>query len=108
MLHLTSPTHLKPHRRFAFPRLHAKYPADILHPESIHRMVDETEDPLILKQVAALFESLLRDEDWWNLISEEEKRKIEIGMTQAAAGRTVPHETVREEAKRILKGETPS
>ena len=73
--------------------------------ESLHRMVVETDDPLILKQVAALFASLRQDEDWWDLISEEEKQKIEIGMAQAAAGQMVPHETVREEAKRILSGE---
>lgn len=67
--------------------------------ESLHRMVVETDDPLILQQVAALFASLRQDEDWWDLISEEEKQKIEIGMAQAAAGQTVPHETVREEAR---------
>ncbi|MBP6827039.1 MAG: hypothetical protein KA165_10820 [Saprospiraceae bacterium] len=72
--------------------------------ESLHKMVVETEDPLILKQVAALFAALRHDEDWWNLISEEEKQKIEIGMAQAVAGQIVPHETVREEARRILKG----
>jgi len=72
--------------------------------ESLHRMVVETEDPLILKQVAALFTALLKDGDWWDMISVEEKQKIEIGMAQAVAGQTVPHQTVQEEAKRILRG----
>lgn len=69
----------------------------------LHRMVDETNDPLILKEIAALF-AALREEggDWWDLISEEEKEKIELGRTQAATGQTVPHEVVRAKAQRII------
>jgi predicted transcriptional regulator len=69
----------------------------------LHRMVDETNDPLILKQVAALFASL-REEggDWWDLISAAEKAKIEAGRAQAAAGQLVPHEVVRAKAQKIL------
>jgi hypothetical protein len=69
----------------------------------LHRMVDETNDPLILKEIAALF-AALREEggDWWDLISEEEKEKIELGRAQVAAGQTVPHEVVRAKAQRII------
>ncbi|MDO8366121.1 MAG: hypothetical protein Q7T20_04925 [Saprospiraceae bacterium] len=69
----------------------------------LHRMVDETNDPLILKEIAALF-AALREEGgaWWDLISEEEKEKIELGRAQAAAGQTVPHEVVRAKAQRII------
>ena len=66
-------------------------------------MVDDTNDPLILKEIAALFASL-REEggDWWDLISEAEKEKIELGRAQVAAGQTVPHEFVRAKAERII------
>jgi hypothetical protein len=69
----------------------------------LHRMVDETNDPLILKEIAALF-AALREEggDWWDLISEEEKEKFELGRAQVAAGQTVPHEVVRAKAQRII------
>jgi len=69
----------------------------------LHRMVDETNDPLILKEIAALF-AALREEggDWWDLISEEEKEKIELGRAQVAAGQTVPHEVVRAKAQLII------
>ena len=65
-------------------------------------MVDDTNDPLILKQIAALF-ATLREEgsDWWDMISAEEKETIEAGRAQAAAGQTVPHEVVRAKARRI-------
>jgi predicted transcriptional regulator len=35
-------------------------------------------------------------EDWWDTISDAERLSIEIGMAQAEAGLTVPHEQVRE------------
>ncbi|MFN0216713.1 MAG: hypothetical protein ACKVT2_20845 [Saprospiraceae bacterium] len=73
----------------------------------LHRMVDDTNDPLILKEIAALF-AALREEggDWWDLISDEEKEKIELGRAQAAAGQTVPHEVVRAKAQRIIGKKT--
>ncbi len=66
-------------------------------------MVNDTNDPLILKEIAALF-AALREEggDWWDLISEAEKEKIELGRAQAAAGQTVPHEVVRAKAAWII------
>ena len=69
----------------------------------LHRMVDDTNDPLILKQIAALFSSLReKGGDWWDMISVAEKEKIEAGRAQAVAGQTVPHEVVRAKAKKIL------
>ncbi len=66
-------------------------------------MVDNTDDPLILKEIAALF-ATLREEggDWWDLIPEAEKEKIELGRAQASAGQTMPHEVVRAKAARII------
>ena len=73
----------------------------------LHRLVDDTNDPLILKQVAALF-AALREEggDWWDLISTDEKEKIEAGRAQAEAGHTVPHEVLRAKARKILDGKS--
>ena len=66
------------------------------------RMVAETDDPLILKQITALLASLRDEADWWDLISEAEKNKIEEGMKQAAAQETIPHELVRDEVNKLL------
>ena len=66
------------------------------------RMVVETDDPLLLKQVIAIFATLRQEKDWWDLISEAEKQKIELGMKQAAEGKTVSHEVVRAEVQKIL------
>ncbi len=66
------------------------------------RMVVETDDPLLLKQLIALFSTLREEKDWWDLISETEKQKIELGMRQATEGKTVSHEIVRSEVQKIL------
>lgn len=71
--------------------------------DALHRMVVETEDPLILRQVMAFFASLRQEEDWWNLLSDAEKNAIEAGMAQASSGKTVAHTSVREAAESILK-----
>ena len=69
----------------------------------LHRMVVETNDPDVLAQIAALFASLLGEEDWWNSLSYEEKQKIELGMADAEADRTVSYNEVKEKTKEILK-----
>lgn len=66
------------------------------------RMVAETDDPLILKQITALLSALRDEADWWDLISEAEKKKIEEGMKQKSAGQTVPHDVVRTDINRLL------
>lgn len=66
-------------------------------------MVVETNDPDILAQIAALFASLLGEEDWWDSLSYEEKQKIELGMADAAASRNVPYDEVKAKTKEILR-----
>ncbi|MCB9053331.1 MAG: hypothetical protein H6556_28170 [Lewinellaceae bacterium] len=69
---------------------------------NLHRLVVETDDPEILAQIAALFASLLGEGDWWDSLSNEEKRRIEQGEADAGAGQTVPYSQVKEKAKGIL------
>ncbi len=69
---------------------------------NLHRMVVETDDPEILAQMAALFASLLGEEDWWDSLSNEEKKKIELGEADSEAGRTVPYSQVKEKTKGML------
>ena len=69
---------------------------------NLHRMVVETDDPEILAQIAALFASLHGEHDWWDILSTEEKKKIERGEADAEAGRTAPYSQVKERVKDIL------
>ncbi len=72
---------------------------------SLHKMVVETDDPDILKQVAALFASLLGEKDWWDLLSEEEKKKIQLGAVEAEKKEVTPYSKVKEKAKDMLSGQ---
>ena len=69
----------------------------------LHRMVVETDDPSILAQIAGLFAALLGEKDWWDSLSEIEKQRIESGMADVEAERTVPHSEVKRKVKEILK-----
>ena len=65
-------------------------------------MIAETDDPLLLRQLVGIFASLRSGADWWDTISEAEKKKIEQGMREAAAKQTMPHEAVRTEVNQLL------
>ena len=50
----------------------------------------ELKDTEILKQLTAIKEGL----DWWDQISEEEKKAIDEGLLQLDNGEGIPHEQV--------------
>ncbi len=67
-------------------------------------MVVETDDPVILEQIAAMFASLRDEEvDWWDMISEEEKGEIETGTAQALEGKVVSWEAVQQKAGQKIR-----
>lgn len=66
-------------------------------------MVAETDDPDVLRQIIALFNSLQGKGDWWESMDKIEKERVELGRQQAANGEVVPHEAVRLEVRKIIK-----
>lgn len=69
---------------------------------TLHRMVVETDDPQVLAQITAIFATLRGEEDWWDVLSDEEKRKIEIGAADAEAGDTNSYDEVKERVRGLL------
>jgi predicted transcriptional regulator len=71
---------------------------------NIHRLVVETEDPEVLEKVQAFFLSLKQSStlDWWDFISDKEKKLIEQGLAQLANGETVPHAEVRKDVQALF------
>ncbi|MBN8684574.1 MAG: hypothetical protein J0L99_18130 [Chitinophagales bacterium] len=67
------------------------------------RMVAETNDPLILKQLIALFATLKSEGDWWDLLNEDDKQKIEQGQIAKEKGDLFSNEAVRIQAQAILQ-----
>lgn len=65
-------------------------------------MVVETDDPQVLAQITAIFAALRGEEDWWDVLSDEEKQKIEIGAADAEAGDTSSYDEVKERVRGLL------
>lgn len=72
----------------------------------IHRLVVQTDDEEVLRQVKSVFEMLLHEEgetDWWDVLSEKEKTLIQRGLEQLDRGERIAHETVRAEIDQLLE-----
>ena len=69
---------------------------------NLHQMVEETEDPEILAQIANRFASLLGGKDAGRGFFYEEKERIELGEVDPETGRTIRYFEIREKAKHIL------
>lgn len=71
----------------------------------LHRLVMETDNPQVLRQVKSIFEILLHGgeaEDWWDNLSEKEKMLLQKGLQQLDNGERIPHEVVRKEINQLL------
>jgi predicted transcriptional regulator len=71
----------------------------------LHRMVVETDNPVVLRKIKSIFSILLEqgdEEDWWDTISEREKAAIQKGLKQLENGERIPHAVVRQEIDRLL------
>jgi len=64
------------------------------------QLILNTEKPAILKKVEDVFK---KKADWWDEISEDERRSIEQGLAEADRGELIPHEQVMKELKSRYK-----
>ncbi len=63
---------------------------------TLHKLIVETDDINILVKLKEVFFALKSGQlDWADLISDDEKRKIELGLKQAEEGNFISHEEVR-------------
>jgi predicted transcriptional regulator len=64
--------------------------------------ISNLEDESIIEKLKMIRENLLNFKDWWDELSDEQKRSIEQGLKDAEEGRVVPYEQVKEEVKKWL------
>ena len=60
------------------------------------QLIISTEKPSILQKVEDVFK---KKTDWWDEISEEERKSIEKGLAEADRGELIPHEQIMKELK---------
>jgi predicted transcriptional regulator len=69
----------------------------------LHKLIVETDDESILSKVQAYFTTLKsKNVDWWDTISEQEKKAIYIGLQQLENGEGIPHEEVKRKVDKLL------
>jgi len=64
------------------------------------QLILNTEKPAILKKLEDVFK---KKADWWDEISDDERRSIEQGLAEADRGELIPHEQVMKELKSRYK-----
>ena len=62
------------------------------------QMIINTDKPALLKRVEEIFKKETAV-DWWDEISEAERKSIEQGLAEADRGELIPHEEVMKEVK---------
>lgn len=60
----------------------------------LHQLIDGITDNSVLQAVHALLSKASTDEDWWNDLSEESKKKTLESLEQAKNGETLSHSDV--------------
>lgn len=65
----------------------------------------ETADDRLLKKVLALAKSYEEEKgtDWWDTISDEERKAIEKGLAEADSGQLIPHDEVMKKVRARFK-----
>lgn len=64
----------------------------------LHKIIVETDDLNRLKQMLNFFSftnEQLQEHDWWDDLSEQQKKLIQLGLKQAEQGQLIPHEQVK-------------
>lgn len=70
----------------------------------LHKLVVETDDNEVLLKVKEIFFALKSNEtDWYDFISDDEKKLIEKGLYDAEHGKLFSHGEVREEVEKWIK-----
>lgn len=69
----------------------------------LHNMIDKITDSKILSAVKTLLsEKASAQVDWWDIISDEERKEINQGLIEADKGEIIPHEEVMAKYKKWM------
>ena len=69
----------------------------------LHKLIVETDDETILAKVQAYFTTLKeKNIDWWDMISDQEKKDIKKGLQQLENGKGIPNEQVKRKVDKLF------
>lgn len=70
--------------------------------QSLIEWISKLEDESIIEDIKMLRENSVNGKDWWDELSDDQKKSIERGLKDAEEGRVVSYEQVKEEVKKWL------
>lgn len=71
---------------------------------NLHQLIDNISDQSILEAVYTLLSgNRTETSDWWDELSEDQKKSIELGLKDVEESRTIPHNEVMKEVRNLLK-----
>ena len=69
----------------------------------LHNKIDKITDRNILQALRTLLSNkAIEKSDWWDTLTEEEHKEIELGLAEAKRGEVIPHEEVMKKYKKWL------
>lgn len=69
----------------------------------LHKLIVETDDETILTKVQAYFTTLKeKNIDWWDMISDQEKKDIKKGLQQLENKEGIPNEQVKRKVDKLF------
>ena len=68
--------------------------------QSLIDWISQLEDESIIEDIKSLKENSTNRKDWWDDLSETEKKGIEEGLRDIEEGRTYTYEQVKDEVKK--------
>lgn len=69
----------------------------------LHKLIVETDDETILTKVQAYFTTLKeKNIDWWDMISDQEKKDIKKGLQQLENGEGIPNAQVKRKVDKLF------
>ena len=69
---------------------------------TLHKVIANTDDVHLLQQFLKLLNEYSPNQDWWELITEEEKAGIREGLSELEAGKGIAHKDMIEKHKQWL------
>ena len=68
--------------------------------QNLMEWISKLEDKSIIKDLKFLRDNFAKEKDWWDDLSEAEKKGIEEGLRDIEEGRTYTYEQVKDEVKK--------
>jgi predicted transcriptional regulator len=69
----------------------------------LHNIIDKITDKNVLQALKTLLSGkVVEKADWWETITEEERKDIELGLLEADKGEVIAHEDVMQKYQKWL------